>query len=108
MSIRPPVWALALLTLAGCGMSPKKFAKEYAKGACSYFAECEPDYLEYYGGDEKECVEEYEDYYDADDYEDCEFDKKKAKECIKAIKELGKSCSFDDVDYDACNDVYDC
>ena len=99
-----------LMALSGCGifgMTEQKFVDRLIDAQCDFYEECIAIYFQEYFEDSDECVEMFSDYIDLDYYQDCDFDKAAAKECLKAYQDLAKSCDYEQ-SYDACDDVWDC
>lgn len=102
-----------LMALSGCGifgMSEQKFVDQIVDAQCDFYEECLGMYFQEYFENTGECVEMFSDYIDLDYYEDCDYDKSAAKECLKAYQEIAKSCDYEEMyeSYEACGDVWDC
>jgi len=116
MTLRKTPFAIApLLTFAflavGCVGTPEGFAKRGAKISCTNFEECQGALFESeYGGDQGECREKVEeasiDSYKLLEDMGCEYQKDKARECIKEANANKKECDADAPS--ACAEVWDC
>lgn len=101
---------LGILGIAwGCGMSEDRFITKFANASCEALAECDSEALVDHWGDQAGCTVAYGDFLrtwsvDCDDY-----DKKKAKACIKALKSMDCGDLEDGVLTEECEDVWsDC
>lgn len=117
------ILSLSSLSLSACGPSRENFYGAFAEAMCEKWEECLEDDFEDYTDyeDADECIDEAME--DEDDFteeivedDDCEYDKDKASDCIKAIKDV--DCGDDEEDfiedlndaYEECefDDIFDC
>lgn len=98
-----------VVLLPACGVNKDNFSERFANKLCAFFAECQAPYFNEYYGSQDECVDSYMDYYAYTDYyQGCEFNKSKAKDCLSSLDRAADSCRYQDFDYYACYEVYDC
>jgi len=105
--------AALLSLLAACGrVNEKNWGKKSARVSCKYHKRCNASSFYFTFDNMKECKQDTRDAWEdvEDDYaDDCDFDQKKAKECLKAMR---KDCKAIGRDYDdlvaSCFEVWDC
>lgn len=105
-------WIFAAALLTGC-MTEDAFPKKAAAAQCKTMEACAAAQFEATFTSQKDCTERL-----TDDFEGvaalagafCEFDKKKAAECVSNSAKAAKTCSSSDInDADlACAAAYDC
>lgn len=100
---------LVMVFVAGCSVDSTDFIAKYAESECDFAMRCyEPSILEFYGWDDAaECVQERGPEITGDS-EGCTYDKKKAKACLKAMKELACPAEGDPVVPEVCTQVFTC
>jgi len=107
------IWTLLPLcaTLTACGPSRDKYFDQVIEEVCSYYNECYPDYMAYFGGDLDGCIESMSQYTDEmdEEYADCDYDRGAAKACLGDFKDLTCDDDYysDDMQQD-CEAVWDC
>lgn len=95
--------------LAACGVNKNNFDDKFAESLCKAVRECSEAYFNSYWSSLDDCEEEYSDYYSESTIEDCDFDNKQARECLKAVDDYARSCDYRDIEgVDACAEIYDC
>ena len=99
-------------TSLGCGVNEKKWDVKSAKVSCKMAKRCSTSQFYYNYDNLEECVDDaleqnedqYEDYVD-----ECFFDPKQARACLKAMRGSCKSIGLDyETLYDACYKVWEC
>ncbi len=100
---------LVLLFAAGCSVDSTEFISKYAEAECEFAMLCyEPSILQFNGwSDAAECVTERGPELTGDS-QDCTYDKKKAKACLKAMKDLPCPTEGDPVVPEICTQVFTC
>lgn len=101
---------VAVLGLAGCGLSDTEYIQKRVEIECNYALECYPaSRLEFYGWtDAATCIAERGPEVTGD-AQGCVFDKKKAKDCLKQFEDA--ACPADGADPVfpvVCDQVFDC
>jgi len=106
----------ALAALVGvttaCGLTEKKFEKKVIKAQCQLYQECSAtDFdIEYESLKDCEDAVETQNSTDLDLYDDCDFVRDEAKDCLKAIENL--PCEAEEADYvdfmNSCYNVWVC
>ncbi|MBN1335410.1 MAG: hypothetical protein JXB39_05570 [Deltaproteobacteria bacterium] len=99
----------ALVFLAACGPSRDNFIDAYIETVCEKVLECQEEDDSIQFDDQAECEGFFGVFIDDDAFEDCDYDKGAARDCLDAIEEL--DCDFDEEGLeavDACEDVWDC
>ena len=100
------------VTSSGCGVTEKKWDMKSAKVSCKMAKRCSTAQFFYNYDNLEECVDDaleqnedrYEDYID-----ECFFDPKQARACLKAMRSTCKSIGADYEElYDACYKVWEC
>lgn len=107
--------ALLVLTLTGlsaCAPSRDNFFNAYWEAMCDKKAECSETFENKYASVE-ECVEVMDDDEQDlnDQYEECDYDKDEAKECLQLIEDIdcdeNYPSGFEQVN-EACIEVFSC
>jgi len=100
---------LGLLGLAACGMKEEAFQTKFVDEDCDFALRCyDPAILEFYGWtDQATCVSARGDQF-LTDVQGCTYDKKAAKDCVKAYKDLACPSSGDPTPPEVCATVYTC
>ena len=100
---------LMLVFAAGCSVNSTEYIAKYTDAECDFALRCyEPSILEFYGWtDVAECVSERGPEITGDSA-DCVYDKKKAKSCLKAMKDLACPTEGDPVIPEVCTQVFTC
>ena len=105
------IGALAGIATA-CGLTEKKFEKKLITAQCELYEECSPTEFGAEFEDVKACEDAVGVSSDIDlaYYEDCDFVKDEAKDCLKAIESL--PCEAEEADYvdfnNSCHNVWIC
>jgi hypothetical protein len=96
----------------GGGVTKSNWGDQYAQKSCAFSKRCAPILFYYAYDDMDECKDEYLDAWeDSEDYyDDCDFDKDKAQDCLNKMssttcKEAGED--YEDV-FEDCAEVWDC
>jgi len=103
--------ALLFLTLAGCSVSEDRMVDELVSADCAYALGCfEDDVLTFYGWtDQATCEADHGPFIAALSVDCADYDKKKAKECVKALRERSCETTEDPADFARpapCDEVF--
>lgn len=99
---------VVLVFLAGCGVDQTEFIADYAVAECDFAMACyDPAILEFRGWtDAATCVQQRGPEITGDS-EGCTFDKRLAKDCLKAMKDI--TCpDGDPLVPEVCTQVFAC
>ena len=97
------------LGLAACGVSPGNYDAKFAKSLCRFYEECAAASFNEYYSSSRDCRSELEEQLSSDYYEDCTFDGRAARDCLRAVDEATRNCDYADFDEEAaCQDVWTC
>jgi len=100
------LWTASLALIVGCGMNEDKFEEKYAEAYCGWLEDCAK--LSDMHGTMDVCLKAEKIYADETlTPDECEYDKKVAKECIKEIQD-NDDCDIDDSVPDECATVSTC
>ena len=105
-----PVWIAAIGLLVGCGVKEDAFIDKFAERTCEWALECYDDAsLEFLGWTDLDaCIQDFGGRYLAD-VQGCTYDKKAAKDCLKAMKDATCPAEGEDPALPTvCEAVYDC
>ena len=98
--------AASFTLIVGCGMKEEKFEEKYAEAYCEWLDGCA--ILSEKHGTMDVCVKAQNIFADESlTPDDCEYDKKQAKECIKAIED-NEDCEIEGSIPDVCLEVSSC
>jgi hypothetical protein len=99
--------------VSGClGLTENKFEKKVIKAQCEKYQDCSPTDFDAEFDSLKSCQDAVaaESDSDLDYYEDCDFIRDEAKDCLKAIESL--PCEAEEADYvdfnNSCFNVWVC
>jgi len=105
--------ALLVGGLTAClGLTEKKFEKKVIKAQCEQYESCSPTEFDAEFESVKDCEEAVaaQSEADLDYYDDCDFVRDEAKDCLKAIENL--PCEAEEADYvdfnNSCHNVWVC
>jgi hypothetical protein len=108
---RLPLVSLFAL-LAACGLSRDNFFDKFNGAVCEWTMECDEEDGDVVWDDQNECEEHYPIVIhesDYDNYDDCDFDKDAAKDCLDAVRNLGCDLTKELSDHpEVCDKVWDC
>lgn len=87
-----------LLLLAACGPNPPKFIEKVVELDCDYIQACEDDAILTFTGwnDRATCISDAVLRWEDRTSGECEYDKKAAKACLKALEDYAATCPRDD------------
>lgn len=93
--------AALIAAMVGCGWSEGRYLERSAEATCEWTVECYPDLYE----DLDACLADLT----QDPADDCDYDRKSARKCVKAIEDLDCPGPAGVPELpEACRDVYDC
>jgi hypothetical protein len=100
---------LVTLLIAACGPSRADFVDEYIEALCEWAMDCQEEEGRIVYEDQEECEEFGGTIIDESDFDDCDYDKDAAKECIDAVRNLDCEPSDDFFeDMEVCDKVWTC
>ena len=102
MTMRSVSRTLALLSLFACGavpgvLSEREFAKKYATELCDRSFDCDGTNAEAFWGTEDDCQKETRTDLQQSYDNDCSYDAKSARACLKSFRELSCNPHFEAV-----------
>lgn len=97
---------VALAALTACGTSAGSFPEDYGRVLCDRQKECYPTEFDAEYDNEGECREEADALFVLFDFDECDFDRAEANDCLGELR--SRSCEEleNDDAFDACARVY--
>jgi hypothetical protein len=105
-------WLPLFVALLGSCVTEKGWPDRAAKVSCKFAKRCSTSQFYFTFDDMADCIDSTQDQFRAqEDFQEdnCTFDKKQARDCLKALRGSCKAIGKDyDALYQACFEVWDC